>query len=104
MVKIWADATCGMFGRSPDYMSVMTAGYASASDAFGHRDKRFGDNIRAYYEYARETDITMTHTLVNPQVDRSRPVERQEKDLAARIVRETDAGIVITGARMVATL
>ena len=26
MVKIWADATCGMFGRSPDYMNVMTAG------------------------------------------------------------------------------
>jgi 4-hydroxyphenylacetate 3-monooxygenase len=104
MVKIWADASCGMFGRSPDYMNVMTAGYASASDAFGHRDKRFGDNIRAYYEYARENDITMTHTLVNPQVDRSRPVERQEKDLAAKIVRETDAGIVIRGARMVATL
>ena len=25
MVKVWADATCGMFGRSPDYMNVMTA-------------------------------------------------------------------------------
>ena len=37
----------------------------------------------------------MTHTLLNPQVDRSRPVERQEKDLAAKIVKETDAGIVI---------
>jgi len=31
MVKLWADATCGMFGRSPDYMNIMTAGYASAS-------------------------------------------------------------------------
>ncbi len=99
MVKLWADATCGMFGRSPDYMNIMTAGYASASEEFGRRDKRFGDNVRAYYEYARENDICMTHTLVNPQVDRSRPVERQEKDLAARIVRETDAGIVIHGAR-----
>ena len=38
----------------------------------------------------------MTHTLVNPQVDRSRPVEQQDKDLAAKIVKETDAGIVIT--------
>ena len=46
----------------------------------------------------------MTHTLLNPQVDRSRPVERQEKDLAAKIVKETDAGIVVTGARMVSTL
>ena len=104
MVKVWADATCGMFGRSPDYMNVMTAAYAAASDAFGHRERRFADNIRAYYEFARETDITMTHTFVNPQVDRSRPVEQQDKDLAARIVKETDAGIVIHGARMVSTL
>jgi 4-hydroxyphenylacetate 3-monooxygenase len=31
-------------------------------------------------------------------------VEKQEKDLAAKIVKETDAGIVIKGARMVSTL
>ena len=54
--------------------------------------------------HARENDIAMTHTLVNPQVDRSRPVEQQDKDLAAKIVKETDAGIVINGARMVSTL
>ena len=69
--------------------------------AFG---KRFADNIWNYYLYARENDIAMTHTLVNPQVDRSRPVEQQDKDLAAKIVKETDAGIVISGARMVSTL
>ena len=46
----------------------------------------------------------MTHTLINPQVDRSKPVEQQDKDLAAKIVKETDAGIVIRGARMVSTL
>jgi 4-hydroxyphenylacetate 3-monooxygenase len=46
----------------------------------------------------------MTHTLINPQVDRTKPVEQQQKDLAARIVKETDKGIVIRGARMVATL
>jgi 4-hydroxyphenylacetate 3-monooxygenase len=104
MVKLWADATCGMMGRSPDFMNIMLTGYASASDAFGARDARFGDNVRAYHRHAREHDICMTHTLVNPQVDRSRPVEQQEKDLAARIVRETDAGIMVHGARMVSTL
>ncbi|MGH7041866.1 MAG: 4-hydroxyphenylacetate 3-hydroxylase family protein, partial [Acetobacteraceae bacterium] len=104
MVKIWNDSTCGMLGRSPDYMNVMLTGFASAHRAFGEKDKRFADNILDYYQHVRENDLTMTHTLVNPQVDRSRPVERQSKDLAARIVRETSAGIVITGARMVSTL
>src|ERR1051325_7918950 len=104
MIKIWMDSTCGMFGRSPDFLNVMLTGLAAAAAEFGKSDKRFADNIRAYHVYARERDLCMTHTLLNPQVDRSRPVERQEKDLAAKIVKETDAGTVIKGARMVSTL
>jgi len=104
MIKFWMDATCGMFGRSPDFLNVMLTGLAAAAPEFGKTDKRFADNIRAYHGLARERDLCMTHTLLNPQVDRSRPVERQEKDLAAKIVKETDAGIVINGARMVSTL
>jgi 4-hydroxyphenylacetate 3-monooxygenase len=104
MIKLWMDRTCGMFGRSPDFLNVMLTGLAAAAPEFGKSDKRFADNIRAYHALARERDLCMTHTLLNPQVDRSRPVERQEKDLAAKIVKETDAGIVINGARMVSTL
>jgi 4-hydroxyphenylacetate 3-monooxygenase len=104
MVKTWNESTCGMLGRSPDFMNIMLTGFASAHRAFGETDKRFADNVLNYYLRVRENDLTMTHTLVNPQVDRSRPVEQQSKDLAAKIVRETDTGIVITGARMVSTL
>ncbi|MBV9201103.1 MAG: hypothetical protein JOY83_15525 [Alphaproteobacteria bacterium] len=98
------DATCGMFGRSPDFMNIFFTGFASAADEFGKTDKRFAENVRTYHAHIREHDICLTHTLVNPQVDRSRPVEKQDKDLAAKIVKETDAGIVVRGARMVSTL
>src|SRR5439155_8274083 len=104
MIKLWMDATCGMFGRSPDFLNVMLTGLAAAAAEFGRSDPRFADNIRDYHVHAREHDLCMTHTLLNPQVDRSRPVERQEKDLAAKIVKETDQGIVVKGARMVSTL
>ncbi len=104
MIKTWMDATCGMFGRSPDFLAVMLTGLAAAATEFGYREPRLADHLRGYHAFARESDLCMTHTLLNPQVDRSRPVERQEKDLAAKIVKETDAGIVVTGARMVATL
>src|SRR5438270_10301974 len=104
MIKLWMDRTCGMFGRSPDFLNVMLTGLAAAAPEFGRGEPRFAANIRDYHRYARERDLCMTHTLLNPQVDRSRPVERQEKDLAAKIVKETDAGIVVTGARMVSTL
>src|SRR5258708_4622871 len=91
MVKTWMDRTCGMFGRSPDFLNVMLTGLAAASPEFGRRDKRFADNIRAYHVYAREHDLCMTHTLLNPQVDRSRPVERQETALAAKLLQEPPA-------------
>ena len=68
------------------------------------RGEQFGRAIRGYYDHVRERDLCLTHTLLNPQVDRSRPVQSQEKDLAAKVVKETDAGIVIRGARMVSTL
>src|SRR5207249_6526998 len=87
MIKLWMDRTCGMFGRSPDFLNVMLTGLAAAAPEFGRTDKRFADHIRDYHVHARERDLCMTHTLLNPQVDRSRPVERQEKDLAAKIVK-----------------
>ena len=104
MAKLWADATCGMLGRSPDYMNIMLTGFASAHRTFGEKEPRFADHVRNYYLHVRENDLTLTHTLLNPQVDRSRPVEQQAKDLAAKIVKETSAGIIINGARMVSTL
>lgn len=104
MVKTWMDATCGMFGRSPDFMNINIMGFASSWRAFNRGGRPLGDNLRAYYEHIREHDLALTHTLVNPQVDRSKPVEQQPKDLAAKIVRETDRGVIIHGARMVTTL
>src|SRR5712691_9311265 len=69
MVKIWMDRTCGMFGRSPDFMNIFVTAFASAADEFGHKDRRFAENVRAYHAHIRDNDICMTHTLVNPQVD-----------------------------------
>src|SRR5437588_4644181 len=49
MVKIWMDATCGMFGRSPDFMNIFFTGFASAADEFGKNDRRFAENVRSYH-------------------------------------------------------
>jgi len=53
----------------------------------------------------REHDLCLTHTLINPQSNRSvGPSKQADPYLAAGIVRETSDGIVIRGARMLATL
>jgi 4-hydroxyphenylacetate 3-monooxygenase len=105
MIKLWADWNGGMLGRSPDFMNMMLAGYAAAHEYFAQGGAQFGENIRRYQERLRREDLCLTHTLVHPQRDRSTasPVATEEEN-AARVVRETDAGAVIRGARMLATL
>lgn len=103
-LKAWADTTYGMMGRSPDFMNVMLSAYGSAHGYFEASRAGCGQNMRRYADYCRDNDVVMTHVLVNPQVDRSRPVEKQDKDLAAKVVKEDDKGIYISGARTVSTL
>src|SRR4051794_36091547 len=108
MMLNWARATCGMMGRSPDFMNVTFAAWAGAADYFAggeHGRPEFAENMRNYYEYIRENDLTLTHSLINLQ--RSRTVSgvfNLQEGTALEVVRETDAGIVVRGARILATL
>ncbi len=104
MVKAWMDWSCGMMGRSPDFMNIHMTGFASAHDYFARDGEQFGRNIRQYYEALRDQDLCLTHTLINPQIDKSKPIHLQPKNTAATIVKETDGGMVIRGARTIATL
>ncbi len=105
-LKRTADATFGMMGRSPDFMNVGVTALASAHALFdgSASGRAFGANVRRYYERARHLDIASTHVQVNPQVDRSKPVHQQAIDIALKVVKETDAGFYVQGARQVATL
>jgi 4-hydroxyphenylacetate 3-monooxygenase len=105
MMKHWADYSGGMLGRTPDYLNSDLMALASAADFFGRKDRRFGENIRKYYEHVRENDLLMTHTLIHPQVNRAvGPSKQADPFLASSVVEKNDAGIVIRGARMLATL
>ena len=103
-IKVWMDASCGMMGRSPDYKNCIISNYAAAKDVFKRDAFDGSQNIQNFYEHVRENDAVTTHVLVNPQIDRSKPAHLETSDIVAQIVKETDAGIVIRGARMVATL
>jgi 4-hydroxyphenylacetate 3-monooxygenase len=105
MNKVWADTTLGFLGRSPDYMNANVMGAGTAPAYFAQCDSRFGDNMANYFEYVRENDLALTHALTSPQVDRSRQInELPDPYIALGLVRETSEGIVVRGARMLATL
>jgi 4-hydroxyphenylacetate 3-monooxygenase len=104
-MKVWEDYTHGMMGRVPDYINRAMTGYAAGAPFLAEADPRFGANAVRYYEYLRENDLCLTHTLIPPQANRAVSSARQaDPFLAARIKEETDAGIVIRGCRMLATL
>ena len=106
MMTHWARYSCGMMGRSPDFMNVNIMAMAAAGDYFAQNRPEFKTNIRNYYEHVRENDLVLTHTLLNLQRSRTpgtTPLE-DRTDIALSVVKETDAGIVVHGARVLATL
>ena len=106
MMAHWARLSCGMMGRSPDFMNVNIMAMAAAGDYFAQNQPEYKQNIQRYYEYVRENDLVLTHTLLNLQRNRipgSTPLE-DRTDIGLSVVKETDAGIVVNGARVLATL
>ncbi len=101
----WTGATFGMMGRLPDYINRSITGYAAGATFLGETDPRFGANARAYHAMVRDHDLCLTHTLSSPQANRSvHAAQQADPFLAAKVKDETDAGIVIRGCRMLATL
>ena len=105
MMTNWARATCGMMGRTPDFLNVSIMSMAAAGDYFGQNRPEFKVHIQDYYEYVRENDLVLTHTLINLQRSRSLQAPLVDStDLALSVVDETGSGIVVNGARVLATL
>ena len=94
-----------MLGRTGDYLNSALMALASARHWFAQTDTAFADNITRYYEQVRDQDLLCTHTLIPPQANRAQPGSQQAGGaLMAHITNEDDNGIVVRGARMLATI
>ncbi|WP_404454756.1 4-hydroxyphenylacetate 3-monooxygenase, oxygenase component [Virgibacillus necropolis] len=104
MVQHWAKSNNGMMGRSPDYMNTVLMAFASSIDFLKGKENCFPENITKFYEYARENDLSMTHTFIDPQVNRAQfYFEDTDEPIAAKVVERNEEGIVVKGARLLAT-
>ncbi len=90
-------------GRSPDFLNVTLLALWEARDVLARGGQRYADNIEKYYKYVRDNDLFLSHALITPQNDRSKQSSEQAH-LHMRVVKETDEGIYVSGARMIATL
>jgi 4-hydroxyphenylacetate 3-monooxygenase len=105
-VELTATLSAGMMGRTPDYLNVTFACFAGRADVWARRGNEQGaENIVAYQRHMRDADLSTTHALMNPQVDRTKPeAEQAAGEISLHKIDETDATIVVKGARMLATL
>ncbi|MEC1347941.1 4-hydroxyphenylacetate 3-monooxygenase, oxygenase component [Bacillus haynesii] len=103
-IQEWARATGGMMGRSPDYLNAEVMAMGIANDLFAEGDKRFSENAYNYYTFAREHDISLTHTLIHPQVNRAKAQhEQKDANVALHLVEKREDGIIVDGIRLLAT-
>jgi 4-hydroxyphenylacetate 3-monooxygenase len=97
-ISIWARLSYGFMGRTPDYKAAFMASMA-ANPAFY---APFDGSATAWYRRYSSQCLFLNHVLINPPVDRNRPVHEVE-DVFVHVVQERDDGIVVSGAKMLAT-
>lgn len=94
----WARITYGWIGRSPDYKAAFLA-TLGANSAFYDP---FEENAKRWYKKVQEEVSYVNHAIVNPPVDRDRPLD-EVQDVYMHVTKETDGGLVVSGAKVVAT-
>jgi aromatic ring hydroxylase len=85
-------------GRTPDYKASFMATLGADPDWYAP----FADSGRHWYRAYAERALFLNHVLINPPIDRDKAVHEVE-DVYVHVVRERDDGIVVSGAKMLAT-
>lgn len=102
-----SEGTVGMMGRTPDYMNMKFSAFASAPAVFAGPDGRNAggaEHLLEYQKLLRRRDIALTHTIIQPTVDKRTDTQVLANTVTIRKVGETGDGIVVRGARVLATL
>ncbi|ACZ89674.1 4-hydroxyphenylacetate 3-hydroxylase family protein [Streptosporangium roseum] len=97
-IAAWARMSYGWMGRSPDYKASFLGTLGANADFY----EPFADNARRWYRESQEKVLYWNHAIVHPPVDRSRPAD-EVADVFIHVEKETDAGLVVSGAKVVAT-
>ncbi|WP_097436569.1 4-hydroxyphenylacetate 3-monooxygenase, oxygenase component [Escherichia coli] len=94
----WSRLSYGWMGRTPDYKAAFGCALGANPGFYG----QFEQNARNWYTRIQETGLYFNHAIVNPPIDRHLPTDKV-KDVYIKLEKETDAGIIVSGAKVVAT-
>src|ERR1700760_753678 len=101
-----AEFSVGLRGRTPHYMNVTYAGSAGRSDEWGANGNEEGAaNLVAFQKELARNDLSLTHTLIHAMSDKSQGhVPTGLNPTQLHKVEDTEHGILVRGARVLATL
>ncbi|MGZ4678936.1 MAG: 4-hydroxyphenylacetate 3-hydroxylase N-terminal domain-containing protein [Ilumatobacteraceae bacterium] len=102
-----AESSVGIMGRTPDYMNVTFAGFAGERTPWlgpDGKNERGHDNLCNYQRMIARDDLSLTHTIVHPTIDRVKDTSFAGNPVPLHKIGETANGIVVRGARILATL
>jgi aromatic ring hydroxylase len=100
-IAAWSRLTYGWLGRSPDYKAAFLATLGANADFYAP----YQENARRWYRFSQERVPFINHAIIHPPVDRNMTpgAAGGPADVCVRVTGETDAGIRVTGAKVVAT-
>ncbi|WP_323991640.1 4-hydroxyphenylacetate 3-hydroxylase N-terminal domain-containing protein [Nguyenibacter sp. L1] len=103
-LEFWSMQHAGFFGRSPDHVASCISGLYMGRDIFEAADPARAAALVDYYRYASESDLFLTYVIINPQGDVRNPGDPPStRRIAASVVDQGPSGIVIDGAKMLAS-
>jgi len=94
----WARLTYGWVGRSPDYKASFLATLGANAEFYDP----YQENARHWYRFCQERVPFINHAIIHPPVDRDRPPD-EVSDVCVHVEKETDKGLIVSGAKVVAT-
>jgi len=97
-MALWARMSYGYMGRTPDYKASFMATLGADPEWYAP----FGESARRWYRRYAERALFLNHVLINPPIDRNKAVHEVE-DVFVHVVEERDDGMVVDGAKMLAT-
>lgn len=105
LFELYAKSTFGLMGRTPDALNVVVTALYNNAKYLKKYNEKWAENIRNYYLYVRKKNLFLTHAIVSPQNNRSK-LSHQQQDTFIHLggVRETSDGLIVRGAKMLATL
>ncbi len=85
-------------------MNTVMMSFASSAELLKDKENCFPEHILDMYKQAAKHDLSFTHTFITPQVNRSQSYfGLSEKPISAKVIDRTEKGLIIHGARLLAT-